>query len=50
MAYKASIGLLYGIAYTIKMSKMGRHKIKGYFDYVVPRVGGLLETGRDCRD
>ena len=31
-AYKASIGLLYGIAYTIKMSKMGRHKIKGYFE------------------
>ena len=34
--YKESIGLLYGIAYTIKMSKMGMHKIEGYFDYVVP--------------
>ena len=40
-AYKASIGLLYGIAYTIKMSKMGRHKIKGYFDYVVPPLEGF---------
>ena len=24
--YKASIGLLYGIAFTIKMSKMGDHR------------------------
>ena len=40
-AYKESIGLLYGIAYTIKMSKMGRHKIKGYFDYVVPPLEGF---------
>lgn len=30
--YKASIGLLYGIAFTIKMSKKGRHEIQGYFD------------------
>ena len=36
--YKAAIGLLYSIAYTIKMSKMGRHKIEGYFDYVVPPI------------
>ena len=28
--------MLYAIAYTIKMSKMGSHKIDGYFDYVVP--------------
>ena len=35
-AYKESIGLLYGVAYTIKMSKMGSHKMAGYFDYVVP--------------
>ena len=40
-AYKESIGLLYGIAYTIKMSKMGKHKIKGYFDYVVPPLEGF---------
>lgn len=39
--YKESIGLLYGIAYTIKMSKMGKHKIEGYFDYVVPPLEGL---------
>jgi len=40
-AYKQSIGLLYGIAYTIKMSKMGKHKIQGYFDYVVPPLEGF---------
>lgn len=40
-AYKAAIGLLYGIAFTIKMSKMGNHKIEGYFDYVVPPLEGF---------
>ncbi|HIT78782.1 MAG TPA: GyrI-like domain-containing protein [Candidatus Faecivivens stercorigallinarum] len=39
--YKQAIGLLYGVAYTIKMSKMGRHQIDGYFDYVVPPLEGL---------
>ena len=39
--YKKSIELLYGIAYTIKMSKKSDHKIKGYFDYVVPPLEGF---------
>ena len=39
--YKKSIELLYGIAYTIKMSKKGDHKIDGYFDYVVPPLEGF---------
>ena len=39
--YKESIGLLYGIAFTIKMSKKGSHQIKGYFDYVVPPLEGF---------
>ena len=39
--YKASIGLLYGIAFTIKMSYKGEHKIDGYFEYVVPPLEGL---------
>lgn len=39
--YKASIGLLYAIAFTIKMSKKGDHKIAGYFDYVVPPLEGF---------
>ena len=39
--YKDSIGLLYGIAFTIKMSKKGGRQIEGYFDYVVPPLEGL---------
>ena len=45
--YRASIELLYGIAFTIKMSKMGDRRIDGYFDFVVPPLEGLWwsETG-----
>lgn len=39
--YKQAIGLLYGIAFTIKMSKLGKHRMEGYFDYVVPPLEGL---------
>lgn len=39
--YKDSIGLLYGIAFTIKMSYKGTHKIDGYFEYVVPPLEGF---------
>jgi len=39
--YKQSIGLLYAIAFTIKMSKKGDHQIEGYFDYVVPPLEGF---------
>ena len=39
--YKQSIGLLYGIAYTIKMSKKSEHRIEGYFDYVIPPLEGF---------
>ena len=40
-AYKQAIELLYGIAFTIKMSKKGDHQIEGYFDYVVPPLEGF---------
>lgn len=50
--YKESIGLLYGIAFTIKMSKKGSHLIEGYFDYVVPPLEGFWKQegieGFDC--
>lgn len=39
--YKAAMGLLYGIAFTIKMSYKGSHAIDGYFDYVVPPLEGF---------
>lgn len=39
--YKEAIELLYAIAFTIKMSKKGNHRIEGYFDYVVPPLEGF---------
>lgn len=49
--YKNSIGLLYGIAFTIKMSYKGSHKIDGYFEYVVPPLEGFWwQDGSDTID
>lgn len=39
--YKKSIEILYAIAYTLKMSYKGDHKIDGFFQYVVPPLEGL---------
>lgn len=39
--YKKSIGLLYAIAFTLKMSYKGDYKIEGYFSYVVPPLEGF---------
>ncbi len=39
--YKAAIGVLYAVAYTIKMSKMGDRRMEGYFDFVVPPLEGF---------
>lgn len=50
-AYQQAIGLLYGVAYTIKMSKKGDHRIEGYFDYVVPPLEGFWQQeGTDAID
>ncbi len=40
-AYKQAIGILYAIAYTIKMSYRGSRKIEGFFEYVVPPLEGF---------
>ena len=49
--YKQAIGLLYGIAFTIKMSKKGNHQIDDYFDYVVPPLEGFWwQDGADGID
>ncbi len=49
--YKDSIGLLYAIAFTIKMSYKGSHKIGGYFEYVVPPFEGFWwQEGSDTID
>ncbi len=39
--YQAAVSLLYALAYTVKMSKMGDHRIAGYFDFVVPPLEGF---------
>lgn len=39
--YQQSIGVLYAIAYTIKMSYKGPRKIAGFFEYVVPPLEGF---------
>ena len=46
--YKTAIGLLYAVAFTIKMSKKGNHKIEGYFDYVVPPLEGFWWQDESC--
>jgi hypothetical protein len=46
--YKRSIGLLYGVAFTIKMSKKTDHRIDGYFDYVVPPLEGFWRQEGVC--
>jgi len=39
--YKQSIGLLYAIAFTLKMSYKTPHKINGFYEYVVPPLEGF---------
>jgi len=39
--YSRALSLLYGMAYTIKMSYKGTHKIEGFFEYVVPPLESL---------
>lgn len=39
--YKQAIELLYGVAYTIKMSPKAGHEIEGFFEYVVPPLEGF---------
>lgn len=44
--YQIALSLLYGMAYTIKMSKRGSRTIDGYFDFVVPPLEGFWWQGR----
>ena len=49
--YKKTMPLLYGIAFTIKMSYKVSHKIDGFFEYVVPPLEGLwYQDGSDVMD
>lgn len=40
-AYKQAIGVLYAIAYTLKMSYKTDHVIPGFYEYVVPPLEGF---------
>ena len=40
-AYQKAVGVLYAIAYTLKMSYKTDHRIEGFFDYVVPPLEGF---------
>ena len=42
-AYQRAIGVLYAVAYTLKMSKRAGHEIEGFFDYVVPPLEGFWQ-------
>ncbi len=53
-AYQQAIGVLYSVAYTLKMSYMTDYKIKGFFEYVVPPLEGFWwqenAAVSDCTD
>ncbi|MGN1333488.1 MAG: GyrI-like domain-containing protein [Anaerovoracaceae bacterium] len=40
-AYKTAIGILYAVAYTLKMSYKTDYRIKGFYEYVVPPLEGF---------
>lgn len=40
-AYQQAISVLYAVSYTLKMSYKTDHKIKGFFEYVVPPLEGF---------
>lgn len=49
-AYAAAIETLYGLSFTVKMSKMGGEAPEGYFEYVVPPLEGLWWTENPAFD
>ena len=40
-AYQKAIGVLYAVAYTLKMSYKTDHRIEGFYEYVVPPLEGF---------
>lgn len=50
--YQTALGLLYAVAYTLKMSYKTEYKIEGFFEYVVPPLEGFWWqngiNGVDC--
>lgn len=48
--YQTAVEILYGLAYTIKMSKKGDVQPPGYFDFVVPPLEGIWSMGGQAID
>ena len=46
--YQQAIGVLYAVAYTLKMSYKTDYKIEGFFEYVVPPLEGFWWQGEQC--
>ena len=42
-AYQQAIGVLYAVAYTLKMSYKSDHRIDGFYEYVVPPLEGFWQ-------
>ena len=40
-AYQKAVGVIYSIAYTLKMSYKSDYKIEGFYEYVVPPLEGF---------
>lgn len=49
-AYQEAMEILYGLSFTIKMSKMNGTQPEGYFEYVVPPLEGLWYIDGGCFD
>jgi hypothetical protein len=49
-AYKNAMDILYGLSYSIKMSKMSGTQPEGYFEYVVPPLEGLWWIDEEAFD
>ena len=49
--YSSAVEALYGLSWTIKMSKTSETQPKGYFDFIVPPLEGMwwLDDGSDVR-
>lgn len=46
--YKEAMEILYGLSFTVKMSKMNGTQPEGYFEYVVPPLEGLWRQEGIC--
>ncbi|MBQ3157766.1 MAG: GyrI-like domain-containing protein [Clostridia bacterium] len=42
-AYQQALNVLYAVAYTLKMSYKGNHRIDGFYEYVVPPLEGFWQ-------